>query len=112
MGYIKHNALIIQILYSAPTWDVYTEILRACSEANIEVSRILTTTVNVDNFVFVCPDGSKEGRETSDEGDKFRSTLYERVTSKYPESIEIHDVRFGGDDEFFDVKQYSPWSDD
>lgn len=113
MGYIKHNALIIEICYGAPVWDVYNCIQRWVMEnmgANL-VSRPIQTAVNCDVFVFVAPDGSKQGWEADENGDKMRAGLYDFVTSKYPKSIEVLDVQFGGDDEYYELRWQNPWYD-
>lgn len=120
MGYIKHNALIIEINdYDSPLFDIYAEILRAVEDCRFEVgssarfavSQIMKSVVNDYKFVFIAPDGSKEGWQTDEEANQFRKTLFERITSKYPKSIEVFDVRFGGDDEYASVETFSPWKD-
>ena len=125
MGRIKHNALIIEMSdFQSPVFDVYAEILTAVKDTMIDsrdtcsfplelqVSRLMRSPVNGYYFVFVAPDGSKEGWVHSEYGDKFRETLFDRINSKYPESVEILDVQFGGDDEYVQTKWYSPYLDD
>jgi hypothetical protein len=121
MGYIKHNALIIEIHdFHSPLYDVYAEILRACNDVrtedgkylNIAVSPLMKSSVNCEYFVFIAPDGSKEGWKHSEAGDKFRDSLFKRITSKYPESVDILDVRFGGDDGYVETKWYSAYGED
>jgi hypothetical protein len=112
MGYIKHNALIIEVSYGAPVWDVYTEICRFVKDrmgANL-VSPPIESAVNGDVFIFVAPDGSKQGWKTDEDGNKMRAELYDFVTSKYNGSIEVTDLQFGGDDYYYEITHYSQFN--
>lgn len=55
----------------------------------------IPSMANGDLTVFFAPDGSKEGWDTSDEGDRIRAALIELFANTPCDVVEI---RFGGDD--------------
>lgn len=76
MGYIKHHAIIVI------GWDkARTEVARNAAlgffESNGQVGEILEAPVNGYASFFIGPDGSKEGWESSDEGDQRRANFLE-----------------------------------
>lgn len=101
MGYIKHHAIIVI------GWDKdRTEIARNAAlgffESNGQVGEILEAPVNGYVSFFIGPDGSKEGWESSDEGDQRRANFLEWLESNRYEdrSSALHwaEVVIGSDD--------------
>lgn len=68
MGYVRHNAIVVT------SWNgARIGLARAHAVAlGMSVTEIIQTPVNVDYSFLVGPDGSKEGWEDSDVGDKRR----------------------------------------
>ena len=79
MGIIKHHAIVV-------TSDI-DEIIK---EAHIQAksifkdrtSEILNSEANGYKTFFIAPDGSKEGWETSNEGDRQRARFVKWINSK------------------------------
>lgn len=85
MGYIKHHAIVVT---SVCEEDIKKAHEKAKKIFPTLVSEIITTAVNYYNSFFISPDGSKEGWQTSNEGDVSRE--------KFIEWIEIHNNIRGG----------------
>lgn len=110
MGYMAHHALIIYI--SGYVFDEHNrrEInppdIAAYRETLPEQFRALLigpvpTAVNGDLVVAFLPDGSKEGWDTSHEGDRIRAELSAMFTFCYEDGSSPFNIvltRFGGDD--------------
>lgn len=72
MGYMVHHAILVT------SWD--TEKLDTAHQAAERivhglVSPIVKGRINTENSFFVAPDGSKEGWDTSNEGDEQRAAF-------------------------------------
>ena len=117
MGYMAHHALIVYIpgyFIERGHSLIYPEIkmpdLEAFREAMPESFRKLLvgptqTAANGDYVLAFLPDGSKEGWDTSDEGDAIRDALAKMFDIRYPDEesdycspFQVVEVRFGGDD--------------
>jgi len=100
MGYIKHNAIICTSFDGDHIEKVRNEAKRQLFkifDSDKMVSDVVEGIANGYYSFFIGPDGSKEGWDTSQEGDYFREGLI-----KFIESNELYvdcvDVRYGGDD--------------
>lgn len=99
MGYIRHHSIVVT------TWDkdkvkiVYD---KAKEIFGANVSEIVNSNINGYQSFFVAPDGSKEGWEESEQGDKNRASFLEFIEQqKYEDdsnSISFAEL-FYGDDE-------------
>jgi hypothetical protein len=122
MGYIAHHAVIVVIsgyawsadeYYRAPKDDYYgvtAESFEAWRSAlPEEFQRLIIgpvkTLANGDYVIAMLPDGSKEGWDTSGEGDRIRGELIDMFKfSHYPvehptdSPFDVAEMRFGGDD--------------
>ncbi|SHU66940.1 Uncharacterised protein [Mycobacteroides abscessus subsp. abscessus] len=108
MGYIAHHALIVTISgFALKKSDKYgMPDIAAYREGLPEHFRPLLVgpipTAANDNWVVAfLPDGSKEGWDTSDEGDRIRNELIDMFKWQYEDGSSPYDVvlvRFGGDD--------------
>jgi len=61
----------------------------------------IPSAANDERTVFFAPDGSKEGWDTSDQGDEIRRHLIELFSGCYDDGsspFDVVEVRFGGDD--------------
>ena len=92
MGYIKHNAIIVT------SYLENNEINQAHEEASkleMSVSNIVGPAINGFKSFLIGPDGSKEGWESSKEGDIQREKF-----KAYLSLTGLHwiEVRYGGDD--------------
>ena len=98
MGYIAHNAIIVT------TWnaDAMLGVVAKCASLGAEVIGPSKSEINQTQTILICPDGSKEGWEESDAGDRRRSELRDYFdTWKYEDGsspLEWCEVRYGGDD--------------
>ncbi len=69
MGYIRHHAIVVV------GWDG-ARVAKAHEKAvslEMQASEVITSHVNAYHSFFVAPDGSKEGWEDSEEGDRRRA---------------------------------------
>ena len=98
MGYMRHHAIIVT------SWD--GELLRkahkVAGELFEEISPVLEGYINSYHSFFVPPDGSKEGWEHSDDGDKRRDGLIAWLEGQRDEeqctALEWVEVQYGDDD--------------
>lgn len=106
MGRLAHNAIIVtgwkpEKVKEAREKAIYVfsnHFNTGHSDGGIQlVSPIIHSVVNGQSSFFVAPDGSKEGREDSNEGDKARKEFLEwlKVSNNRCDYIE---VLFGGDE--------------
>jgi hypothetical protein len=100
MGYIAHNAIVVT------SYD-YKSIVAAQQKAFAIfgfslVSSLVASSANSYQSFFVAPDGSKEGWETSDQGDqkreKFREWLDEQRFSDRSSPFTWVEVRYSSED--------------
>ncbi len=112
MGYIRHHAIIVTG-YS-PEADLGGNIEHAQIAAEVvfgEKFPIQRSTTNGYASIFIHPDGSKEGWQTSDNGNKNRKQFLEWL-EKQPAEYAWVEVEYGGDggkafitnDRYFDAK--------
>ncbi len=110
MGYIKHNAIIVT------GWQ-YDKVKQAREKAieifernfssepisrpygSILVSEIVSGLTNGQSSFFIAPDGSKEGWDTSVNGDIARKEFCDWLYNEQDNYCDYIEVRFGGDDE-------------
>jgi len=110
MGYIKHNAIIVtgwqddKILESRnKAIEIFDEhfsgepIVRPYGSKL--VSEIIPSLANGQYSFFIAPDGSKEGWETSENGDRAREEFCKWLNSDPNNHCDYIEVRFGGDDD-------------
>jgi hypothetical protein len=92
MGMICHNAIVVT------SWDVerLNKALNQALELKMTASDIVHSPTNGYCSFFVAPDGSKEGWETSDEGDQKRAAFYEFL-KKECVGVVWAGVRYGND---------------
>lgn len=80
MGYIKHNAIVVTA-YNAER--AVTALGKACEIFPPKmVSPLMISLVNEYYTFFIAPDGSKEGWDTSDEGDEQRRQFIDWIISQ------------------------------
>lgn len=104
MGYMRHHAIVVT------SWK--HELLEEAHAKAVElgardpevvgsrlwqVSEITPESTNGYRSFFVAPDGSKEGWDTSDQGDTNRTALIEWLGDKNG-YVDWVDVSYGGDD--------------
>lgn len=116
MGYMAHHALVVHIsgyaldkpgsYFTEDSFGVTHESIAAFRESLDEQFRPLLVgpiraAANGDYVLAFLPDGSKEGWDTSDQGDAIRALLTEMFAFKYEDGsspFDVVEVRFGGDD--------------
>lgn len=98
MGYMRHNAIVIT------SWN-RVSIEAAANKARELGMQVLGPSDEVTNgysSMLVCPDGSKEGWEESDQGDRNRASFREWLGGQTYEdgSTNLHwvEIAYGGDD--------------
>lgn len=94
MGYMRHHAIVVT------ETELRVEALRekvigAVAGAQVAVSEVTPTAVNGYRSFFLAPDGSKEGREASSEGDLARAKTKDVLRASMASWVE---VQFGDDD--------------
>ncbi len=108
MKNIKHHAIIVTCNDKESLELVRSEVLRLY-KSNMEaknghqlVSPIIDSLINRFSSFFIAPDGSKEGYDASDDGDKVRKKIVEFLRSlDEPDgtnSIKFVEVFFGSDE--------------
>ena len=97
MGYIAHHAIVVTS-WSKDCIKVAHE--KATEIFNGLVSEIIQTKANSYFSFFVSPDGSKEGWETSEIGNKRREQFINFLSDAYKREIwnDWVEVRYGGDE--------------
>ena len=79
MGYIKHKAITVTSWDSEKLEKVHTKAKSVCGD---RVSEIIKSPVNGYISFIVCPDGSKEGWDSSEQGDKEDSELVDFINEQ------------------------------
>lgn len=109
MGYIRHNAIVVTS-WSAAAIDAAASRAR---EIGLTVLGPSESVVNGYRTLLVCPDGSKEGWEDSNLGDKrrdaFSSWLYSHRHSDESSPFEWVEIHYGSDDGLANVERHA-WS--
>lgn len=93
MGLIIHNAIIVTSSHDASIERAHAK----ASEIFPAVSPIIDSHVNHYRSFFIPPDGSKEGWDDSDEGDKNRTAFKEWIGEDF--HCDWVEIRYGGDTE-------------
>ena len=107
MGYIKHNAIIVtgfQEDKMVKARNKAIKIFKKCFEdepmdATELIGKIQNGLCNGQQSFFIAPDGSKEGWETSDNGDKARKLFLQWLGEQTDIYCDWIEIRFGGDDD-------------
>jgi hypothetical protein len=110
MGYIKHNAIIVTGWQEDKVLEARNkaiEIFEECFNGEPKVkpygskliSEIIPGLINGQSSFFIAPDGSKEGWETSQNGDMAREQFCKWLDSDQDNYCDYIEVRFGGDDD-------------
>jgi hypothetical protein len=98
VGYIRHNAIVVT------SWDETLIEAAACRARNIGLTVLGPSAKATNNYrtLLVCPDGSKEGWEESDQGDERRATFRDWLNEQRYEdgSTSLHwvEIAYGSDD--------------
>lgn len=94
MGYIRHDAIVVT------GWDA--ERLKPARakavELKLPVSEIVSSPVNGYVSFMIAPDGSKEGWDSSDNGDKARAAWIEWARKTDGLWVDWAHVSYGGDE--------------
>ena len=111
MGYIKHNAIIVTGWQEGKVLEARNkaiEIFEDCFSGEPTakpygsklISEIIPGLINGQSSFFIAPDGSKEGWETSQNGDTAREQFCKWLDSEQDNYCDYIEVRFGGDDDY------------
>ena len=98
MGYIRHNAIVVT------SWNAAMIEAAACRARNMGLTVLGPSAEAMNNYrtLLVCPDGSKEGWEESDQGDQRRITFRDWLNEQRYEdgSTRLHwvELAYGSDD--------------
>ena len=98
MGYIRHNAIVVT------SWNDALINAAACRALNIGLTVLGPSEQATNGFrtMLVCPDGSKEGWEESDHGDRMRAAFRAWMNKqRYGDgSTSLHwvEIAYGSDD--------------
>jgi hypothetical protein len=119
MGYMRHHAIIVT------SWkrELLEQAHARAVELGMSVSEVTGEVTNSYRSFLVAPDGSKEGWDTSDQGDAARAALVEWLDDQRYEdrstSLNWVEVQFGDDNRetriVRDSDQYNrdhPWTDE
>jgi len=110
MGYIKHNAIVVtgweeEKIVEARNKAI--EIFEKCftDEPTVKpyggklVSEVINGLINSQSSFFIAPDGSKEGWDTSENGDIARREFLDWLKNNPDNYCDYIEIQFGGDDE-------------
>lgn len=98
MGYMRHNAIVVT------SWKAEAIEAAACRARNLGLTVIVQNEEAINGYrtLLVCPDGSKEGWNESDQGDKQRSDFRDWMnTQRYEDgssNLEWVEISYGSDD--------------
>jgi hypothetical protein len=95
MGYIAHNMIACTAWKQEHIEIAHKKARSLFSES--PVTEIYATKTNGYFSFFICPDGSKEGWETSQNGDEERKEFIEWLSSQDDLYVDAVDLRYGGD---------------
>lgn len=95
MGYIAHNAVICTTWKKEHAAEAHLKAVEIFT--GDRVTEIIETKLNGYFTFFVAPDGSKEGWEHSEHGDRLRNQFMDfcKESRLYLDAV---DVRYGGDE--------------
>lgn len=94
MGYIRHDAIVVTC------WDEKrsNKAHEKAKEIGLIVSEIVETKLNGYYSFLIAPDGSKEGWDSSDEGEEMRRRWIEWANSEPELWVDWAYVNYGGND--------------
>lgn len=98
MGYMRHNAIVVT------SWNTDVIEAAACRARNIGLTVIGPSAALINGYrtMLVCPDGSKECWEESDQGDRRRADFRDWMNAQRHEdgssSLEWTEIAYGSDD--------------
>lgn len=95
MGYIAHNAIVVTC-WSDETIEAAADYARGLG---FEVAGPTADKCNGYRSILLAPDGSKEGWQTSEYGDKRRDAFVAWMKQQTDHYFEWVEVRYGNDDE-------------
>ena len=102
MGYMSHNAIIVSSVFDDKIAAAHKKAVEIFGDASRMVSPILGPVINGHRSFFVGPDGSKEGWEASDDGDRkreqFRVWLRDKCVEDGASYVDWAEVQYGNDD--------------
>lgn len=108
MGYIKHHAIVVTSWKS----EAIEEAVEKAAGLSLQVLGPSDPVVNGYRSILVCPDGSKEGWDESDLGDKRRAAFKTWLMStRYDDGsgpLEWAEIAYGNDDEAAEIAGI-PW---
>jgi hypothetical protein len=118
MGYMRHHAIVVtgpgstdyaksdMATVRKHIWSLVNQF-----EATIAVTELTPNSINAYTSFLVAPDGSKEGWEESEAGDRARDAIITYLNSlRYPDgstSIDFVEVQFGDDEKETKVIRHS-----
>jgi ABC-type sugar transport system substrate-binding protein len=111
MGYVKHDAIIVT------SWkhEAVEQAVAKAKEYGLDVLEQGSEVVNGYRTLLICPDGSKEGWETSNEFDAKREKYIEYLNSvRYEDGsscLEWVAIAYGSDDQEAAITDHA-WVDD
>lgn len=111
MGHMRHHAIVVTSCNDEVLEAAHAEALRICSAVEesplspglaLSVSEITPRVMNKYRSFFVAPDGSKEGWERSNAGDRARNAIISWLEGRrFPDGsshLDWVEVQFGDDD--------------
>lgn len=111
MGYMRHHAIIVTSFK-----DDYTEQLRDIAVAIFgkSVTNIVESQINGDTSFMVGPDGSKEGWQESEDGDKRRDRFITELRAAYKLGVYCRwvEVQYGDDNQITEALRSSDGDED
>ncbi|WP_439132501.1 hypothetical protein [Polaribacter sp.] len=108
MGYIKHHAITVTSSIDELIKEAHSKAKDIFKE---RTSEILNSKTNGYKSFFIAPDGSKEGWEESNKGNKQRNTFVDWINSKACEdgsnSISFCEFFYGEDNGYAGIENHN-----
>lgn len=105
MGYMRHHAILVTSWSDESIALAHSQAASLLAQAELSptmLSPILAGSVNAEHTFVVAPDGSKEGWDTSDSGDAFRTAFVAWLRSQEYEggssALAWAEVQYGDDE--------------
>ena len=95
MGYIRHNAIIVT------SWNekAIESAVEKAREIGLQILGPSNQATNGYRSILVCPDGSKEGWEESDQGDQRRAKFRDFLNGDGSTNLDWVEIAYGSDDQ-------------
>lgn len=92
MGYMRHNAIVVT------SWNSEAIEAAACRARTLGLTVLGPSAALMNGYksMMVCPDGSKEGWENSDQGEKQRAELRDWLRER--SNLEWVEIAYGNSD--------------